>query len=221
MAHNFNDLFDRWSKNYDESVSGADIEYRDVFKNYEDILQLIAFRSHGWILEFGVGTGNLTKKLIEHGHSVKGIEPSFKMRVIAKQKLPHTTIVDGHFLKWPNGDEQVNTIVSSYAFHHLTDTEKEKAIAKFAKMLNKGGKIVFADTVFFDEDAHERAILVAKSRGYFRLVNDLKTEYYTTLPILDKMFKKYGFMTHYEKMNDFVWLIEAKKGDVIINEKSK
>lgn len=211
MSNQFVEFFDEWSAEYDDSVAGNDLEYKKVFEYYNDILELIAFRSHGNILEFGVGTGNLTKKLIEHGHHVIGVEPSRKMREIAQKKLPDVTILDGHFLDFPYEDLAVDTITSSYAFHHLTDEEKEQAIARYARLLPQGGKIVFGDTIFPTKREHEQAIADAKSKQYHRLAEDLSTEYYTTIPNLDDIFKKYHFDTHYEQLNDFVWLIEAKK----------
>ncbi len=211
MVNQFVEFFDEWSAEYDNSVAGNDLEYKKVFEKYDEILELIAFRSHGNVLEFGVGTGNLTKVLIEHGHQVIGVEPSSKMREIAQQKLPDVTILDGHFLDFSYEGLKIDTITSSYAFHHLTDEEKEQAIALYASLLPEGGKIVFGDTIFPTKEDHEEAILKAKNNQFNRLAEDLSTEYYTTIPILDNIFKKYHFDTHYEQLNDFVWLIEAKK----------
>ncbi len=211
MSGNFNELFDQWSAVYDDTVAGSDLEYKDVFKSYDHILETIVTRSSGIVLEFGVGTGNLTKKLAEANLEIIGIEPSKKMRAIAKQKLPDVTIVEGHFLDFPFMDQKVDTIVSSYAFHHLTDPEKEEAIQLYEKLLNQDGKIVFGDTIFKDKQAQEQIYQDAKNKGYHRLANDLNTEYYTTIPILDKILTKYHFTTNYEQINDFVWIIEAKK----------
>lgn len=212
MSVNFNDLFDQWSAVYDDTVTGNDIEYKEVFKFYNQILETIVTRSSGLVLEFGVGTGNLTQKLVEAGLEVLGIEPSKKMRKIAKQKLPNVTIVEGHFLDFPFMKQKVDTIVSSYAFHHLTDQEKEEAIQLYEEILNENGKIVFGDTIFKDKQVQEQIYVDAKNKGYDRLANDLNTEYYTTIPILDKILTKYHFTTNYEQINDFVWIIEAKKG---------
>ncbi|HEX6595073.1 MAG TPA: class I SAM-dependent methyltransferase [Bacillota bacterium] len=211
MAEQFIDFFDRWAAVYDQSVAGNDVEYKDVFKSYDKILHEVAHRSSGDMIEFGVGTGNLTKQLVDKGHHIIGIEPSENMRIIAKKKLPEVTIVQGHFLDFPYMDRKVDTIASSYAFHHLTDQEKEEAIKIYARLLNTSGKIVFADTIFIDEEAKEQAIASALKKNYHRLANDLQTEYYTTIPYLDHILKTNRFTTQYKQMNDFVWIIEAKK----------
>lgn len=209
MPENFNELFDRWAASYDNTVLGHDIEYREVFRNYETILQTIAEHSEGFVIEFGVGTGNLTKKLRDKGLEVIGIEPSDNMREIAQLKHPEVSIMDGNFLSFPKPPRKVDTIVSSYAFHHLTDQEKEQAIRLYAEMLTRGGKIIFGDTIFKNEKARENIYSQAVAMQYDRLAQDLNTEYYTTIPILEQILNSYGFTVSFEQMNDFVWIMEA------------
>src|SRR5690606_9479943 len=129
----------------------------------------------GNVIEFGVGTGNLTELLMKSGKKVFGIEPSSGMRKIAMQKLPEVKILQGDFLTFTNPFQSVDTIVSTYAFHHLTDEEKEIAIRKYHSILNDNGKIVFADTVFEDEDAKSNMIQKAEFSSFHRLANDLRT----------------------------------------------
>lgn len=207
----FNDLFDRWSSTYDETVAGGDAEYKEVFKHYDLILQTIADRAYGHVIEFGIGTGNLTKKLLANRLDVTGIEPSKKMREIALQKLPNANIAKGNFLNFPPISEKVDTIVSSYAFHHLTDDEKEQAIRLYATLLNKGGKIVFGDTFFKDKQVREQAYKHAKKQQKHRLAEDLNTEFYTTLPVMKSMLAAHHFSFTFDQMNDYVWIMEAVK----------
>jgi putative AdoMet-dependent methyltransferase len=105
----------------------------------------------------------------------------------------------------------IDTFVSTYAFHHLTDTEKEQAIENYGKSLTTGGKIVFADTMYESEEAYKGAISDALSKGFLNLATDLKTEYYTTIPILRAILEKHGFQVHFDRCNDFVWILEAEK----------
>lgn len=85
MGTEFNGLFDEWAHTYDSFVQGEDIQYKEVFAHYEDILEDVVNKSFGNVLEFGVGTGNLTNKLLLAGRTVYGIEPSREMRMIAKR----------------------------------------------------------------------------------------------------------------------------------------
>lgn len=211
MGREFLDIFENWAQSYDLSVYGHDEQYRDVFDGYETILNTVVEKSGNVVLEFGVGTGNLTKKLIEANKTVYGVEPSAPMRELAKEKLGHATIEDGDFLQFPLPNEPIDTIVSTYAFHHLTDQEKEEAIGKYSTLLHKGGKIVFADTAFINHEAYEAMIAEAKQKGFVDLAEDLQREYYTTIPALEHMFTTHGFTVTFTPMNRFVWLMEAVK----------
>ncbi|MFZ3588256.1 class I SAM-dependent DNA methyltransferase [Bacillus sp. DJP31] len=212
MGREFLELFESWADNYDDSVSGHDEEYRDVFKYYDQILETVVELSVGTVLEFGVGTGNLTNTFVEKGITVIGIEPSIPMREQAIEKLPSTiSITDGDFLdfSWPK--EKINTIVSTYAFHHLTDEEKGTAVAKYGNYLQKGDKIVFADTVFESKQAHLEMVDKSRERGFHNLAEDLLREYYTTIEVLEKIFMQNGFSVTFSRCNDFVWVMEAVK----------
>lgn len=211
LGREFNELFDQWSHSYDNTVSGNDPEYEDVFIHYEEILSKVAKAASGTVVEFGVGTGNLTRKLLNEGLNVYGMEPSEGMRKIAQEKLPEVIILDGDFLNFPNISEQIDTFVSTYAFHHLTDEEKGEAIEKYSHLLKDGGRIVFADTVFATEEAKKEMIHEAKQKNFHRLAMDLESEYYTTIPILQDLFNQNGFDVSFAKLNPFVWFIEAKK----------
>lgn len=211
MGREFLELFEQWADSYDETVIGQDIEYREVFLNYEKILESVASRSFGHVAEFGVGTGNLTKKLKERGLTITGIEPSPSMREIAKEKLGESIVIlDGDFLHFPEL-KNVDTYVSTYAFHHLTDAEKALAIAYYGSTLSIGGKIVFADTMYGSEEEYNNAINEAKEKRFYNLAKDLETEYYTTIPILKKILEENNFIVSFTRYNDFVWLMEGVK----------
>jgi putative AdoMet-dependent methyltransferase len=209
MGREFVDIFEDWAEDYDHTVSGQDPEYKAVFQDYDNILEKVTKSSVGTILEFGVGTGNLMKKLLSNNHRVIGIEPSEAMREIAKEKLPDAIILDGDFLNFPKPTIEVNTIVSTYAFHHLTDAEKEIAIKNFAGLLPKGGRVVFADTMFTSTKAKQRKIQDAEKKGFHLLAEDLRREYYPTIETVEEIFVENNFIVSFQQMNEFAWLIIA------------
>lgn len=211
MGREFVDIFDGWADSYDASVSGKDPEYRDVFEGYETILSEVANRVSGTIIEFGTGTGNLTAKLIEAGFSVIGIEPNTKMLEVTAKRFPSINLIDGDLLEFDVQNENIDAFVSTYVFHHLTDDEKGIALKKYANLLSKNGKVVFADTVFLTEEAKQAQISKERSRGFQNVVEDLKREYYTTIPVLTELFAEAGFQVGFVKMNDYVWLMDATK----------
>ncbi|MGX1192798.1 putative AdoMet-dependent methyltransferase [Metabacillus sp. SLBN-84] len=212
MGREFVELFEDWAHSYDSTVVGHDEEYKEVFSGYSAILDAVASKSGKSVLEFGVGTGNLTAELLKKGKQVYGIEPSKTMREKAAEKLGNVAqISDGDFLTFPVPEGEIDTVVSTYAFHHLTDEEKEKAVAIYARLLGKGGKIVFADTMFEDQEAYEAMIEKAKKQHYLNLAADLETEYYTTHSVMRGILEKHSFTADFTQLNEFVWLIEAVK----------
>ena len=211
MSREFVDIFDDWIHSYEASVSGKDPEYRDVFEGYDNILNEVASRAVGTVLEFGTGTGNLTAKLVERGHDVIGFEPNSAMRQITMDRLPSVEIKDGDLLIFETDGVPVDTIVSTYVFHHLTDIAKGEALKKYSELLSTTGKIVFADTVFVTEEAKQAQIIKERSRGFHKVADDLEREYYTTLPVIMKLFIDAGFEVACKQLNDYVWLIDATK----------
>ncbi|GKU81364.1 class I SAM-dependent methyltransferase [Niallia sp. NCCP-28] len=213
MGNEFAEIFENWADTYDESIK-SDEEYKEVFFRYDNILQEVAERAFGHVLEFGPGTGNLTVKLLNKGLNVTAIEPSQAMRKQALEKLGENAIIkNGDFLVFEI-TETPQTIVSTYAFHHLTDKEKREAIELYSNCLPIDGKIVFADTMFASDDKYLQTINDAIKKGYPNLAEDLKREYYTTIPILTEIFHDNGFTVKFEQFNDFVWIMEGvKKGE--------
>lgn len=210
MGREFVEIFDEWVHTYDDSVNGKDKEYEDVFVKYNEILQAVADLALGPVIEFGVGTGNLTQKMVDRGLEVVGIEPNQAMREATAEKFPQLELLDGDFLEFEQTVE-VKTFTSTYAFHHLTDAEKAQAFKLYADKLPSGGKVVFADTVFKSEEAKQQMIEFEESRGYANLVEDLNREYYTTLPVMKELIEAAGFDVEFTQLNNYVWLIDATK----------
>ncbi len=211
MGREFLDLFEDWADSYDDTVKGKDIEYKTVFEHYEKILDGVVERSNGRVIEFGPGTGNLTQKLVKAGFEVFPYEPSPEMRAIGMRKLGgKVPFTDGDFLDF-SVEGSIDTIVSSYAFHHLTDEEKAKAFRIYGKLLSQGGKIVFADTMFETDQHYQAAINDAMKEGHLNLAEDLKREYYTTIGVLEELLNFHGFSVQFRQLNKFVWIMEATK----------
>jgi ubiquinone/menaquinone biosynthesis C-methylase UbiE len=214
----FNPLFDSWASSYDETVYGHDNEYSEVFSGYAEILEYICQGvrgKEGTIIEIGVGTGNLTKMLYDHGLNIVGIEPSQEMRKIAQSKLPSVKILDGHFLSIPVRGK-VDAIVTSYALHHLTLDEKREALRYLDGLLNENGKMIIADTMFESEAYKENLLEYVRDCGTLNLLKDLNSEYYEYVDDLCQLFREMNYTYEIIKMNKYVWMISAVKGGLFI-----
>lgn len=212
MGREFLNIFTDWAKDYDTFTHGINPEYSQVFDRYDHILNAIVNKSGQSVIEFGVGTGNLTKKLLQANKFVFPIEPSKEMTEIALKKLGDTIkIYDGDLLHFPIPEVEIDTIVNSYVFHHLIDDEKLEAIKLYHKILVPGGKIVYADTMFASQSDYEEAIKKAEMDGFTNLSTDLRREYYPLIPTIRSFFEESGFHVTFQQYNDFVWLVEATK----------
>ncbi|AMA71878.1 MULTISPECIES: class I SAM-dependent methyltransferase [Aneurinibacillus] len=211
----FNHVFEQWADQYDKTVFEKKDEYAEVFQGYEQILRTVVeelnLPAGSRVLEIGVGTGNLTAHLLEKEWDVYGVDPSPDMRRIAARKLPHFTVADGHFLSIPEEIGKVDGIVSTYAFHHLTDAQKARAIQELADRLTEKGMIVFADTAYADEEARDAIHERVRSQGALTLLNDLQTEYYPLLSTVKEAFEDVGLRFSARQLNRYVWLMIGKK----------
>ena len=210
----FNALFDDWADDYDLTVESKDGEYIEVFRNYNKILnetiKHISKFEGAKVLDIGSGTGNLTNAAAKVGYNATGIEPNIKMRTIASEKYPLIKFLQGSFLSLPIDDNSIDSIISSYAFHHLTDDEKIEAVKLFKTKLKKQGIVVIADTMYDSEKTKNDIINDAKSSGFSSLLSDLQSEFYTTHDILKEIFENEGFKISFLQLNKFVWILTAK-----------
>ncbi|MCC5896107.1 MAG: class I SAM-dependent methyltransferase [Alkalibacterium sp.] len=211
MGREFLNVFSGWASEYDSFVEGKDDQYREVFRGYDTILETIVSRSGKSVMEFGIGTGNLTLKLLEAEKNVWAVEPSDEMRQLAIEKLPSDTdIKDGDMQEYPVPAYPIDTIVSSYVFHHLNDSEKKRALSDYASRLSSGGKVIFADTLFASEEEKDAIIEEATALEYDELVEDLNREYYPMLSVVYNALKEAGFtQLSFTQMNAFVWIFEG------------
>lgn len=209
----FRELFDEWAPHYDDTVYDIHHEYREVFEGYDTIFSTIVDELQGLkrIVDIGAGTGNLSKLLVQHGFDVIGVDPSAEMREIFKEKLPEVPIIDGHFLDLAI-EGNVDAIVASYAFHHLTYEEKKEAFTYLDRFLNDQGKLIIADTMFESKDYKNELFHYVEESNAYNLLNDLKSEFYEELDDILKLFKDHHYTVTYKKMNKYVWLVTGVKG---------
>lgn len=207
-------IFDSWAPTYDDTVYAS--TPADGFENYEQVLERVARLAGAApgrsVLDVGTGTGNLARVLVRHGASVTAVEPSAEMRKVAGEKLPGVPILDGQFLSLSVANESQDAVVSTYAFHHLTDGDKVRGAREMLRVLKPGGRIVLGDVAWASDEARAAMIDRFRDLGREDLVQEIEEEYYPTIGTLTTVFAGLGCTVYVEQVNEWVWVLVAGKG---------
>ncbi|WP_027963693.1 class I SAM-dependent methyltransferase [Halalkalibacillus halophilus] len=154
--------FDLWANEYDRSVQLSEESDSYPFAGYKDILNTIyneAMRhSDSRILDLGFGTAVLTSQLYKQGHQIFGVDFSKEMLAIAQEKMPQAILYQADLTEGvpQNLAEQAyDTIISTYALHHLDDQAKVNLIKRLMSMLRKNGKLLIGDVAFETRAKHD------------------------------------------------------------------
>ncbi len=143
--------FNDWADKYNEDVTKSNLEGTYPFSGYDEIQALIEAYCKDKslkILEMGVGTGEMTKKLYNQNHVVTGVDFSREMIQIAKKIMPNAEFIESDFfsslsLIKPNYD----IIIFSYSIHHLRYDDQLLLLKKLDKFLHKNGLIIIGDVM--------------------------------------------------------------------------
>lgn len=150
-----NQGFNLWADNYDKTVQISEENNLYPFAGYKKILNVIfneaMQKENSEILDIGFGTGVLTSKLYSNGHQIDGVDFSSKMISIAQSIMPNANLIEWDFsMSLPREilGKKYDSIISTYALHHLTDEEKITFITNLIPLLKKDGKIFIGDVSF-------------------------------------------------------------------------
>lgn len=200
--------FDSWAKTYDVSVKEDRGELK-IYKNYNLILESVFNLvdklniNNPNILEIGVGTGNLASKFLKNNYNIIGIDQSREMLNVSKEKYPKLKVRLGEFLKIPYGDKCFDVIVSTYAFHHLNNSEKSIAIEEMLRVLKDNGKIIIGDLMFENKQDEDNVIKDLS----LEQIEEIRDEYYSHIDFLECEFKKFNKELTYKRIDDFNYIV--------------
>ncbi|WP_125666657.1 MerR family transcriptional regulator [Paenibacillus baekrokdamisoli] len=136
--------YDELAPTHDERAASHSGEYT----YYEDTLNLIVKwvsaiqGEHG--LDLGTGTGNLAGKFIAGGIHMSGVDQSKEMLRHSQRKYPTLEGRLGNFLAIPYLEGVFDFVVSSFAFHHLTNEQQLLALTEMRRVLKPRGRICIA-----------------------------------------------------------------------------
>lgn len=145
-----NHFANEWEE-YDLKISKAVPFYKESF----DILISIILQSEiepKRILEVGVGTGNLTDRLLKSfpDSSILGIDLVDKYLLQAKQKLEiyqDRICLEVKDINEFEFNENYDLVVSSYVFHHIENSTQNSIYENIFKHLNSNGMFINADFI--------------------------------------------------------------------------
>ncbi|MFC1948005.1 class I SAM-dependent methyltransferase [Chloroflexota bacterium] len=207
--------FDEWSLTYDDDMQKADNSDDWMFSGYYHVLDKVVEYCELYkydnpsILDIGAGTDNLSANFLEKGLMVTAIDPSGKMREICRSKCPSIKVMKGDFLDIPLPPQSIDIIVSSYAFHHLTEQEKVVSVSLMRDILQPGGRIVIADLMF--KNLSEKKTIKGKliNSGESEKFEEIEEEYPAYFEDLEQVFQRKGFSFRGEQLTESVWILCA------------
>ena len=203
--------FNSWAKSYDNDVKKDNGKLK-IYKNYGLILQSVYESvknlrvNNPKILEIGVGTGNLASKFLYSNFDIIGIDQSREMLSVAKEKYPMLKVRLGEFLKIPYDNKSFDVIISTYAFHHLNETEKYIAIGEMMRVLKDNGVIIIGDLMFENREAEEEVLKNLSEEQ----IEEVKDEYYSYIDSLSREFNKYNKKLKYNRIDKLNYIIEVQ-----------
>ena len=147
--------FDLWADGYDESVGLCEEANEYPFAGYKRVLGTIYDRIRcgdgKWVLDVGIGTGVLAKRLYDAGYHITGVDFSGKMLEIAGNSMSAARLIQHDFsqgLPQTLKEETFDFITCTYAIHHLDDGQKIELIKALLAILAPGGTLYIGDVAF-------------------------------------------------------------------------
>ena len=184
------DGFNEWASGYDSTVERSREAGEYPFCGYDKVHDVVfeAVKGCKVVIDFGVGTGRLTKRLYDLGANIVGVDFSENMLSAAKAKMPDATFICADLsLGMPAIDRKFDAAVMLYAIHHLTDERKIALIEGAGAHMNAGGIFVIGDVAF----ENEKDRLCARERAGDAWDDD---EYYCVYDLLkDRLGKSSSF----------------------------
>ncbi len=212
MRSRFADTFnhDADAPDYDVDVTN---ETDPIRAGYRELLawvaDMAAIGAHHDVLELGAGTGNLTQLLL-NARRIVAVDVSAAMLAIAASKV-HGPIdwQRNDLLEYFDGRvERFDSVVSTYAIHHLVPKEKELLFQRVRDAVKPGARAVFGDLMF--ESERHRAQAIARYRDAWPdVAAAIEGEFFWVLDDCLACLERLGFAVATHRISDLSWGIRA------------
>ncbi len=203
--------FDNWANRYDRVVANDSQHY---YAQYDKVLDTVAelanLASGKRVLDIGTGTGNLALRCLAYGVEVIGLDPSELMLSKAREKVrcnPRAEFhqVDEPFLRIPYPESSFDTVISTYAYHHIPHRLRTDSVREMVRVLKPDGRWVLGDLVFENESAERSAL---------REHRWLEKEYFARIDDLREAFAELGMELNSQQLTPVTWVLwTAKRED--------
>jgi putative AdoMet-dependent methyltransferase len=203
--------FDRSRPDHESPIgwiaSGAEYEQALAFT-----VQWLAPKQGEAGLDIGAGTGNLAGRLLQSGAEVSAVEQSRQMLARCRGKYPALQAKLGNLMALPFFDSQFHFIGTSFAFHHVSESQQLLGLEEMHRVLKPEGRIVITGLMFEHAAARVAALNQLKHAGR----NDLQMALASCCPSdrsqLLQWFHSHGYTTVKQQLNEWVHMVHALRG---------
>ena len=208
--------------NHDDHATDYDADVRNekdpIRAAYHDVLAWVISEaridSFSRVLELGSGTGNLSCLLDRCGELVC-VDLSERMEAIARSKSGH--LVNRRFIKadilevFDYERAPFDSVISTYAIHHLTDEEKRLLFAKIFTGLVPGGRAVFGDLMLQNQAEKASKIQEYLTKGDAKTAQAIDEEFFWSIDTARLDLNELGFQLETKRFSDLSWGVVARK----------
>ncbi len=169
-------------KFFNKNASIWDLKEKpQTYKKIKKIISKIKLKSYENVCDVACGTGILYPYLSKIFKKYIGIDISYKMIKIAKEKFPDGKFITGDFDTYRFKKNNFNLVIIFNSFPHFEN--KPKTILKAKRLLKKDGKLIIAHSFKLD-----KINKIHKKTKHHIIEKHLITE-----KELKELFKKSGF----------------------------
>jgi putative AdoMet-dependent methyltransferase len=166
------------------------------------------------VLELGSGTGNLSWLIDQCGELVC-VDLSEQMEAIARSKLGH--IPNRRFIKadilevFDCERAPFDSIISTYAVHHLTDDEKRLLFSEVFIGLVPGGSAVFGDLMLQNQEEKVSKTQDYLTKGDAKTAQAIEEEFFWSIDAAKVNLIELGFQVETKRFSDLSWGVAARR----------
>lgn len=202
--------------NHDEDAEEYDLdvtrEDNPIRTGYASLLTCVGSRilPTATVLDLGSGTGN-TIRALPRGCVVTAVDVSAKMSEISKAKLGDRTVnyVIGDLLDYVETTplDEFDSIVSTYALHHLAPVERERLFTRIRDAAGVHTHVVIGDLMY--KNTADRDRIVERFAPIFpELAEAVEEEFFWDIERTTKMLERLGWNPYWRTFSDLSWAVE-------------